>query len=270
MSCLSATLNYYSNFDNTSMYWVYIRRWTEQLSSSTVIILGFEDKAKSFYSGCVWFPHSLHFNNFWAIFSFIPLLCHSWDIVKCVSHTMDYSSKCKPFIGKCRIAYNKVLKTCRAGFWIRQYAREKGIMVRVNYGPMRSSKSQWWISMYFNFFFSLFHPDTGKEMLFVFLRMCNFPLFIPFESSCRILKPSNRGFKGLWRQWWLPAEVSSWCADSVRSGRKTNLLEKKKKKRGHPKTKTSAHGASIKPLALFVVITGKCYTFRGDSENTMG
>lgn len=199
MSCLSATLNYYLNFDNIFMYWVNIRRWTEQLRRPESSFGDLSTKPRHF-SQAVWFPQSLHFKYFWAIFSFIPLLYHLWDIIKYVSHTMDCSSKGKPFIGQHRIACNKVIKTSRSGLWIRQHVGEKGIMVRVSYGPMRSSKSQWWISMYFSFFFFLFHPDTGKEMLFVFLRMCNFPLFILFESSCRILKPSNLGFKGLWRQ----------------------------------------------------------------------
>lgn len=158
-----------------------------------VNILGLEDKVESFHhSGGVKSPHSLHFNDSRALFSIIPLLYNFWNIIKYVSHTMAHSSKCKPFIGQCRVAYNKVIKTWRTGLWIWQYEGEKGIMVRVTYGPSRSSKSQWWISMYFYFFFfSLFHPDTGKEMLFVFLRMCNFLLFIPLQ----ILLPNPQAIK---------------------------------------------------------------------------
>lgn len=176
----------------TSMRWVNIRRRTEQLRKTRVIILGFEDKVKSFHhSGCVWFPHSLHFNHFWALFSIIPLLYNSWDIIKYVSHTMDHSSKCKPFIGQCRIAYNKVIKTWRSGLWIRQYEGEKGIMVRVSYGPSRSSKSQWWISMHFKFFLLPFSSWHREGNALCFLKDVQFSSLHPF----RILLPNPQAIK---------------------------------------------------------------------------
>lgn len=215
------------------MHWVNIRGWTEQLRWPESLFGDLRTKSSHFIiqAMCDFLILSISMTVV-ALFSITPLLCNSWDIIKYVSHTMDHSSKCKPFIGQGRIAYNKVIKTWRCGLWIRQYEGEKGIMVRVSYGPSRSSKSQWWISMYF---FSLFHPDTGKEMLFVFLRMCNFLLFIPFsnppaESSSHQIED----LKGLWRQLWLPAEASSWCSgDSVRSGSKTNQFAGKE--RGYSK-----------------------------------
>lgn len=123
-----------------------------------------------------------------------------------------------------------------------------------------------------SFFFSLFHPDTGKEMLFVFLRMCNFLLLIPFESSCRILKPSNRGFKRPLAAVMAPSRsfLMMPSGDSVRSGRKTNQFAGKKErifqKPWQKVCDSVSYGASIKPLPLFDVITGKCYKFCADSE----
>lgn len=148
-------------------------------------------------------------------------------------------------------------------------------MVRVSYGPSRSSKTNDELVCISTFFFSLFHPDTGKEMLFVFLRMCNFLLFILFESSCRILKPSNRGFKRPLAVVMAPCRsfLTMQSGDSVRSGRKTNQFGGKKKRGGGICQKpwqnvrnSVSYGAYIKPLALFAVITGKCYKFCADSE----
>lgn len=133
---------------------VNIRRWTEQSRTpeSSFRDLGTKSGVVSSPGPCLISSFSPFQWLFWARSSIIPLLYHSWNIIKYVSHTMDHSSKCKPFIGHCRIAHNKVIKTWRSGLWIRQYEGEKGIMVRVSYGPSRSGKSQWWISMYFCFF----------------------------------------------------------------------------------------------------------------------
>lgn len=124
------------------------------------------------------------------------------------------------------------------------------------------------------FFLSLFHPDIGKEMLFVFLRMCNFLLFIPSESSCRILKPSNWGFKRPLAAVMAPCRsfLPMLSGDSVRSGRKTDQFVGKKRERIFQKPwqnvrNSVSYGASIKPVALFAVITGKCYKFCADSES---
>lgn len=111
-------------------------------------------------------------------------------------------------------------------------------------------------------------------MLFVFLRMCNFLLFIPFESSCRILKPSNRGFKRPLAAVMAPSRsfLMMPSGDSVRSGRKTNQFAGEKKGRifqklWHSVRSSVSYGASIKAAALFAVITGKCYKFSTHSES---
>lgn len=70
---------------------------------------------------------------------FFPLLYNSGDIIKYVSHTMDHSSKCKPFTGQCGLEHNKVIKCDVVEVGLK---REKGFVVRVSYGPSRSSKIQ--------------------------------------------------------------------------------------------------------------------------------
>lgn len=196
------------------MHWINVRWQTDQLRGPESSFWDFRTKLSHFITLLCDFPFSpFQWRAIWALLSIIPLLYNSWDIIKYVSHTMDHSSKCKPFIGQCRIAYNMVIKTWRSGLWIRKYEGEReswSKWVMDHQGAVKANDELVCISLFFPLF-SLFHPDTGKEMLFVFLRMCNFLLFILFESSCRILKPSNGGFKGLWRQLWLPAEASSWC-----------------------------------------------------------
>lgn len=73
----------------------------------------------------------------------ISLLFHYWRVYETVankvSHSMAHGSKCRLFIGQCRVAYNKVIKTWRM-LRLKPIAwRGEGITVRVSYRSLRSS-----------------------------------------------------------------------------------------------------------------------------------
>lgn len=74
----------------------------------------------------------------------ISLLFHYWTVYETVanvvSHSMAHGSKCRLFIGQYRVAYNKVIKTWRM-LRLKPIAwRGEGIVVRLCYRSVRSSK----------------------------------------------------------------------------------------------------------------------------------
>lgn len=133
---------------------------------------------------------------FLGSFSMVPLLYISWNIIKYVTHTMDHSSKCKPFIGQCRIACNKVIKTSpvdRESDSTEGRRESRPGWLTAHRGAV---KDQWWISMYFSYFFPLnffsasWHREGNAQC---FLSDVQFSPFHPFQ----ILLPSPQAIK--WR-----------------------------------------------------------------------
>lgn len=98
---------------------------------------------------------------------------------------------------------DKVIKTQGSGLWIWRRKGEKGepraewvmdhqgaVKLRIPAFPLPT------------------HPDAGKEMLFVFIRMCDFLSPFLFGSSCM---DQDKDLEGLWHRLRLPAESLSLC-----------------------------------------------------------
>lgn len=157
-------------------------------------------------SKSVWFPHSdetfwiSHF--FHCCRSYKNMLVILWIMVENVSF----------FIVQPRIDYNKVIKYgIEDGAW----KWKKKAMVRVSYGPLRSSQSLWWIGMHFYFFFSSLSSWHEEENVVCFLTNVQFSFFhfhqILFDE------PSNHQTEDL-EAFWLSAEAPSWCRVATPEG----------------------------------------------------
>lgn len=96
------------------------------------------------------------------------------------------------------------------------------------------------------------HPDAGKEMLFVFIRMCDFlPPFL-FGSSCL---DQDKDLEGLWHRLRLPAESLLLCPAATQpyGWRKTSQRERIFQKRHRASAVQLSHGASISLFALAII-----------------
>lgn len=135
---------------------------------------------------------------------------------------MDHSSKCKPFTGQCGLEHNKVIKCDVVEVGLKG---EKGFVVRVSYGPSRSSKIQWWISMYFEFFpsFSSWHEEGNA---FCFLKDVQFSRL---KSSNESSGHQTEDLKVFGSSYGSLQSLPHGSEGREPRGRKTNLWGKKKR-----------------------------------------